>query len=55
LFLSVIGRRGWLSKQQQDDGFLQRYAIAITLEASEPVQIYERIAELIAVPVDVAV
>jgi hypothetical protein len=32
LHLCVIGRRGWLSEEQQDSGFRQRYAVAISIE-----------------------
>ncbi len=32
LYLAVIGRRGWLSKERQDEGFSQRYAVAISIE-----------------------
>jgi len=32
LFLSVIGRRGWLSKEKQDAGFDQKYALSVSIE-----------------------
>jgi hypothetical protein len=33
LLLAVIGRRGWLSKEKQDEGFDQSYAVAASIEA----------------------
>jgi hypothetical protein len=52
LFLSVIGRRGWLSREQQTDGFLQRYAVVISIEAhGVAIPLHERIEAQIRVPV----
>jgi len=54
LFLAVIGRRGWLSKKQQDEGFDQVYAISICIEAiGVAVPIHERIEALVRVAVAV--
>lgn len=52
LYVAVIGRRGWLSKDRQDAGFQQRYAVAISLEAvGVAIPIHERIEALIRVPI----
>jgi subtilisin family serine protease len=54
LYLAVIGRRGWISKAQQDAGFQQRYAVAISLEViGAAIPIHERIEALVRVPVRV--
>jgi hypothetical protein len=54
LLLAVAGRRGWLSKQQQDDGFVQRYAVALCVEAigsAIPIPLHEVIEAMVQVPV----
>jgi len=54
LFLGVIGRRGWLSKEQQDVGFEQSYAVAVAIEAvGVAIPLHERIEELIEVQVPI--
>jgi hypothetical protein len=55
MFLCVIGRRGWLSKERQDAGFEQSYAAAIAIEvAGVAIPIHERIEELVRVQVPAA-
>lgn len=55
LYLSVIGKRGWLSKEQQKEGWNQRYAVAVTIEVlGQNIPIHERIAQLIQIPVPVS-
>lgn len=52
LYLSVLGKRGWLTKEQQDQGWEQRYAVAICIEVlGQSIPIHERIAELVRLPV----
>lgn len=52
LFLAVIGRRGWLSKRQQDEGFHQDYAVSVCIEAvGVAIPIHERIEALVRVAV----
>jgi hypothetical protein len=54
MFLCVIGRRGWLSKAQQDEGFVQAYAVAISIEvAGVVVPIHERIEALVRVQIPI--
>lgn len=56
LLLGVIGRRGWLSKLQEQQGFIQRYAAAIAIEAvASVVPLHERIEALVNVPTQVRV
>ncbi len=56
LFLGVIGRRGWLSKAQQDAGFEQSYAVAVAIEVlGVAIPIHERIQELVRVQVPIQV
>jgi hypothetical protein len=56
MFLCVIGRRGWLSKEQQDAGFEQSYAVAVSIEVvGVAVPIHERIEALIRLQVPVRV
>ena len=56
MFLCVIGRRGWLSKEQQDAGFEQSYAVAVSIEVvGVTVPIHERIEALIRLQVPVRV
>jgi Subtilase family len=52
LLLAVIGRRGWLSKEKQDAGFDQRYALCVSLEAiGVAIPIHEAIETRIRVAV----
>lgn len=52
LYLAVIGRRGWLSKAQQDEGFLQRYAVAMSIEViGAAIPIHEEIEARVRVPI----
>jgi hypothetical protein len=54
MFLCVIGRRGWLSKETQDAGFEQAYAVAIAIEvAGVAIPIHERIEALVRVQVPI--
>ncbi|HBY62923.1 MAG TPA: hypothetical protein DEH78_24130, partial [Solibacterales bacterium] len=54
MFLCVIGRRGWLSKEQQDAGFEQSYALAVAIEvAGVAIPIHERIEQLVRLQVPV--
>jgi hypothetical protein len=56
LLLAVIGRRGWLTKEQEDAGFLQRYAAALSVEAlgaAVPLPLHERIEAALRVSVPV--
>src|SRR5215472_720822 len=52
LYFALIGRRGWLSRAQQQAGFRQRYAVAISLEViGAAIPIHERIEALVRVPI----
>jgi hypothetical protein len=52
LLLGIIGRRGWLSKERQDAGFEQRYAVCISIEAiGVAIPIHETIEARIRIPV----
>lgn len=52
LYLSVIGRRGWLSKERQDEGFLQRYGVAISIEViGAAIPIHEEIEARVRVQI----
>ena len=52
LFFAVIGRRGWLSKEKQDEGFSQRYAVAISIEViGAAIPIHEEIEARVRVPI----
>jgi hypothetical protein len=52
LLLAVLGRRGWLSKEKQDAGFDQRYAVCISIEAmGVAIPIHETIEARIRIPV----
>ena len=54
LIFAVLGRRGWLSKSRQDEGFRQRYAIAVSIEViGAAIPIHERIEAMVRVPVRV--
>jgi Subtilase family len=54
LIFAVLGRRGWLSRAQQDEGFPQRYAIAVSIEViGAAIPIHERIEALVQIPVRV--
>lgn len=54
LYLSVLGKRGWLSASQQQQGWFQKYAIVISIEVlGTNIPIHERIAQLVAVPIEV--
>lgn len=56
MFLCVVGRRGWLSKEQQDAGFEQAYAVAVSIEvAGVAVPIHERIEALVRVQVPIGI
>jgi hypothetical protein len=51
LLLAAIGRRGWLSKEKQDAGFDQRYAVSISIEAiGVAIPIHETIEARIRIP-----
>ena len=52
LLLAVIGRRGWLSKERQDAGFDQSYAVSICIEAiGVVVPIHEVIEARVQIPI----
>lgn len=52
LLVAVIGRRGWLSKEKQDDGFDQRYALCVSIEAiGVVVPVHETIEARIRIPI----
>jgi hypothetical protein len=52
LYLSVIGKRGWLTKKQQEEGWHQRYAVAVSIEViGQNIPLHERIAQQVQVPV----
>jgi hypothetical protein len=54
LFIAVIGRRGWLSKKRQDEGFNQDYAVSVCIEAvGVAIPIHERIETLVRIAVPV--
>jgi hypothetical protein len=55
LLLAVIGRRGWLSKEKQDVGFEQRYALCVSIEAiGVAIPVHEAIEARIRIPIPVA-
>ncbi len=48
----MIGRRGWLSKEKQDEGFDQRYALSVSIEViGVAVPVHEIIEARIRIPV----
>jgi hypothetical protein len=56
MFLCVIGRRGWLTRERQDGGFEQSYGVAISIEvAGVAVPIHERIEELVRIQVPIEI